>query len=159
VARRSGSSRRVERGEGGSPPLAGSLDVGVYVHLSVGSENGLDRERPGGGPPWGRGRSRLPDTLRAIEPSSGELTKLPNGHAGERLAHDLAPMRQRLVRVAGRVLEIVGRDGQMMNRAERRRPFVLEREERVKATLAVSAIVIDGTALITSTSLAHIWTR
>ena len=57
-------------------------------------------------------------------------------------------MRQGLVCVAGGVLEIIRRDGEMMNRAERGRSLVLIRQERVKAALAVGAVVMSGAALI-----------
>jgi hypothetical protein len=58
-------------------------------------------------------------------------------------------MRERLERVAGRVLEIVRRDGQMVDRAERGRPLVFVGEQRVKTTLAVGAVVVRGAALVT----------
>lgn len=57
-------------------------------------------------------------------------------------------MCQGLVRVPGRVLEIIRRDGEMMDRAERGRSLILIRQERVKAALAVGAVVMSGAALI-----------
>ena len=61
-------------------------------------------------------------------------------------------MRERLVCVAGRVLQVVGRDGEMVDRAEGGRPLVLVGEQCVKAAFAVGAVIVDGAALLTALS-------
>src|SRR5689334_9330215 len=58
-------------------------------------------------------------------------------------------MGERLVRVARRMLEVVRRDGQMVDRAECGRPLVFVGEQRVKTTLAVGAVIVRGAALVT----------
>lgn len=57
-------------------------------------------------------------------------------------------MRERFVRVARGVLEVVGRDREMMDGAECGRPFVLIGKQRVEAALTIGAILEDGAAVV-----------
>src|SRR4029079_4295740 len=110
-----------------------------------------NRSRPDMRPPVRRGLSVLANAFRAGESPAGEVAQLSHGCcAVERAREDLAPVRQRLVRVACRVLEIVRRDRQMMHGAERCGPLVLIREQRMKATQAVAAVIESGAALLTT---------
>ena len=110
---------RVERSDRFSRPCAGPVDISVDVHVGVGREHRLDGSRPGAGPPMRRRHSVGADTFRSGETLAGELAKLSNARAVERLCDQLTPMRERFVRVAGGMLEVVSRDSQKVDGTER----------------------------------------